>query len=185
MPVESGHLAAYAEYECEAAHQGFGGRDSEHCASKRGPALEPSGAIPSAPVGSGQRPPPRLREELGSSLEASVLARVRSIFYSYPPETIARWCGITVASARLYKSGRRKPSRTVLRLLTLHREERVLGAEWRGFRVVGNTIVDPQGSGVTPAQLEGYIIVMQFAAEMAKRNPEDRAQFYALLRSIG
>ena len=30
-----------------------------------------------------------------------MLARVRSIFYGYPAESIAAWCGITVATARL------------------------------------------------------------------------------------
>ena len=53
-------------------------------------------------------------------------ARPLSIFYGYPDQLIARWCGVSVATARLYKSGARKPSRQALRLFALYRDGRVL-----------------------------------------------------------
>lgn len=111
-----------------------------------------------------------------------MLARVRSIFYSYPAQVIAAWCGVTVAAARLYKSGRRKPSRAVLRLFTLYREERVLGPLWRGWIIREGTLVDPDGNATTQAQLRAYWLVMQYAAELAKRDPVEQERFYALLR---
>ena len=50
------------------------------------------------------RPSPRGQ---GSSVEEclAVPARPLSIFYGYPDQLIARWCGVSVATARLYKSG--------------------------------------------------------------------------------
>ncbi len=107
-----------------------------------------------------------------------------SIFYGYPPELIARWCGIAVSSARLYKSGARKPSRTVLRLFTLHRDARVLGPEWQGFKVEGGLISDPQGCTLTRGQLEAYSLILQFAAELARQSPQGQARYQALLRAL-
>jgi hypothetical protein len=111
-----------------------------------------------------------------------MLARVRSIFYSYPPEAIAAWCGITLATAKLYKSGRRKPSRTVLRMFTLHREESVLGSAWKGWRIRGKCIVDPEGNETTQAQLRAYWLIMQYASELARRDPDAYEHFQSLLR---
>jgi hypothetical protein len=94
---------------------------------------------------------------------------------------IAAWCGITVASARLYKSGKRKPSRTVLRMFTLHREERVLGTGWHGWRVRDGVIVDPEGNSTSASQLRAYALIVQFAAELAKRDPVEYERYRTLL----
>jgi len=59
------------------------------------------------------------------------------LFYGYAPELIVRWCGVSMQTALLYKSGVRKPSRQALRLFTLHRDGRVLGPEWREWSVSG------------------------------------------------
>jgi hypothetical protein len=87
-----------------------------------------------------------------------------------------------VATARAYKDGSRKPSRQALKLFSLHRQELVLGPEWRGFTIRGGTIVDPAGVATTRAQLEGYQIIMQWAAFIASRNPELQREFYDLLK---
>jgi hypothetical protein len=162
---------------------GIGVRDSEHCAQKWGSrdnnlATETRGRF-------GQRPLPYQRQELGiSSLEASTPAAARkfSIFHGYPPETIAQWCGVTVPTARLYKSGARKASRAVMRLFTLHRDGRVLGAEWVGWKSCKGVITDPDGNSTSMRQLRMYFFVMQYAAALAGRDPATQVEWYDLLK---
>jgi hypothetical protein len=92
---------------------GNGVRDSEHCALKWGTR---SNNLPSTGVGTVSDPYRELRQELGSSPEASVPSAVReikvlSIFYGYPAALVARWCGVSPATASLWKQNKRKPSR--------------------------------------------------------------------------
>lgn len=110
-------------------------------------------------------------------------ARPLSIFYGYPPELIARWCGVSVHTAYLYKIGKRKPSRQALRLFTLHRDEQVLGPEWRDWIIRKDRIVSPEGQETTLAQLNSYWLIIQYARELAYRDPESRDEFHRLLRS--
>ena len=91
------------------------------------------------------RPPPRTPRPLGPRT-------VLSIFYGYPDEVVAAWCGITAAAVRQYKTGKRKPSRTVVRLFMLHREGRVLGAQWKGWQVKPDSLVDPEGNETRPPE---------------------------------
>jgi len=105
-----------------------------------------------------------------------------SIFHGYPAELVAEWCGITVRSARAYKSGARKPPKPVVKLFLLHRDERVLTGKWRDWVVRGDTIVDPEGSATTRAQLHGYWLIMQYARDLAReRGPEGLEHFNKLL----
>jgi hypothetical protein len=39
-----------------------------------------------------------------------MLARVQLIFYSFPAHLIVRWCGVSPATASLWKLDKRRPS---------------------------------------------------------------------------
>jgi hypothetical protein len=127
---------------------------------------------------------PSLREQ-GSSTEECVAVPVTrlSIFYGYPEPLIARWCGVSVHTARLYKSGARKPSRQALRLFALHRDGRVLDDRWKGFAVRGDKLVDPQGQEFSPVQLEAHWLIVQLAHELARKDPRDFEEYRRILRS--
>lgn len=103
------------------------------------------------------------------------------LFYGYPPELIARWCGVSEHTALLYKTGARKPSRQALRLFVLHRDGRVLGPEWREWFVHKNKLVSPEGQETTQSQLNAYWLVMQLARELTEKDPEARQEFYPIL----
>ena len=60
---------------------------------------------------------------------------VSLLFYSYPPRVIAEWCGLTLHHAYRLKAGTTKPSKSVLKLFELHARGRVLGPDWKGWRV--------------------------------------------------
>jgi hypothetical protein len=105
-----------------------------------------------------------------------------SIFHGYPPQIIAEWCGVSLATAKLYKSGRRKASRAVLRLFTLHRDGRVLGSAWKGWKASKDAITDPDGNTTSVAQLRMYFFVMQYASALAARDPATQADWYAMLQ---
>jgi hypothetical protein len=124
----------------------------------------------------------QLRQEPGTSIEAPMAVHKFSIFYGYPPELIARWCGVTLDTAKLYKSGSRKASRAVLRLFTLHRDGRVLGAGWEGWRASEATIADPDGNVTSARQLMNYFFVMQFAAALAAQDPRTVREWHDLLK---
>jgi len=104
------------------------------------------------------------------------------VFYSYPADLIARWCGVSVATAAQWKRGARKPSRQALRLFSLHRDGRVLGEKWRRWKVVDDSIVDPAGNVTSLALLEGYAMIFQWVADIAARDPETQRQYYELLK---
>jgi hypothetical protein len=108
--------------------------------------------------------------------------KVLSVFYGYPAELIARWCGVAPATVTLWKQNKRKPSRQALRLFTLHRDNLVLGEPWRGYQLKGATIIDPEGNATSQAQLRAYWLIMQYAAELARRDPADYEHFRSLLR---
>jgi hypothetical protein len=107
-----------------------------------------------------------------------------SPFYGYPPKLIAEWCGVSVQTARAYKNGSKRPSRTVLKIFRLYKEGRVLGEAWEGWVVKNGVIFDPDGNGTTSQQLLAYWIVMQYAAELARSEREGSAAdgLRALLR---
>ena len=92
------------------------------------------------------------------------------LFYGYPPELIARWCGVSEQTALQYKTGVRKPSRQALRLFVLHRDGRVLGPEWREWSVQKDDLVSPEGQETTQGQLNAYWLIMQLARELARDN---------------
>ena len=109
-------------------------------------------------------------------------ARTPAIFYGYPVELIQEWCAVSKQTAYLYKIGARKPSRQALRLFTLHRDGRLLGKEWEGWHAKGDRLFDPEGNATTARQLRNYCLMMQFAHELARRDPDNRERFEAILR---
>ena len=84
---------------------------------------------------------------------------------------------------RLYKSGKRKPSRAVVRLFMLHRERRVLGVEWKGWLVKPDAIVDPDGNETSRTLLHNYFWIVQLARRLAyeRDDPRVHAEFERLL----
>lgn len=106
-----------------------------------------------------------------------------AIFYGYPVELIRDWCAVSRQTAYLYKIGARKPSRQALRLFTMHRDGRILGGDWDGWRVEKGCIFDPSGTATSVRQLRAYGLMMQFVHELARRSPADRDKFYEILRS--
>lgn len=106
---------------------------------------------------------------------------VFTIFHGYPAELVAEWCGISIASARLYKAGKRKPSKTVAMLFLLHRDRRVLGPQWRDWVIKAESI-DPDGNETSRSQLHNYFWIVQFARRLAyDREDGASAEFEKLL----
>jgi hypothetical protein len=95
-----------------------------------------------------------------------------SPFYGYPPKLIAAWCAVSVQTARAYKNGSKRPSRSAMRLFRLHREFKVLGEEWEGWQLREGGIVDPDGNVTTRQQLTAYWVIMQYAAALAREGRE-------------
>ena len=111
-------------------------------------------------------------------------ARPLSIFYGYPEQLVAQWCGVSVHTARLYKSGVRKPSRQALRLFTLHRDGRVLDQQyWRGYSVLKGKLVDPTGREFDAGQLNAHWLIVQLARDLASKDPRDLAEYWRILRT--
>ena len=92
---------------------------------------------------------------------------VFTIFHGYPAHLIADWCGVTLATARRYKSGKQKPPKPLAKLFLLHRDRQVLGPQWRGWIVKPEGIVDPDGNETSRSQLHNYFWIVQFARRMA------------------
>jgi hypothetical protein len=111
-----------------------------------------------------------------------VSARPLSIFYGYPPELIAQWCGVSVATARRWKRAG-GASRTALRLFALYRDGKVLDGHWPGWTAHNGVLTDPEGNSTSQTQLRAYWLVMQLAADLASRDPESRQRYWDLLRS--
>jgi hypothetical protein len=97
---------------------------------------------------------------------------VLSVFYGYPDELVARWCGITPTAVRQYKTGKRKPSRAVMRLFLLHRERRVLPIECKGWLVKLEGVVDPDGNETSWSQLHNYFWILQLARRLVYERPD-------------
>ena len=127
--------------------------------------------------------PSPLERKLGHKARSNSRATTSLLFYGYPPELVALWCGVGLSTARLYKSGARKPSRQALKLFTLHRDGRVLGPEWREWAVRKDKLVSPEGQETTQGQLNAYWLIMQLARELARNDSDAYEEFHRILRS--
>lgn len=108
--------------------------------------------------------------------------RTPEIFVGFPVELIQQWCAVSRSTAYQYKCGLRKPSRQALRLFMLHANGRVLGDDWKGWRVERGVIFDPEGMATSRRQLHAYGIMMQFAQSLASEHPTWRERYYDILR---
>lgn len=106
---------------------------------------------------------------------------VRGPLY-FTPEQLSEICGVTVRTAYRWKSGRDRIPRLALRLLALHTQRRVLGKEWDGWLINGNTLVDPEGQSTTQGQLRAYAHVYALCRELARQN--DKASVELLDRLV-
>jgi hypothetical protein len=104
-----------------------------------------------------------------------------TIFYGYSAALIARWCGVSLATAQRWKRTGSAP-RPALRLFTLYRDLRVLDEYWEGWRACKGVLTDPAGNSTTQTQLAGYAVIMQYAAELARRDPAAQEGFLHLLK---
>jgi len=105
-----------------------------------------------------------------------------TIFYGTPARVVADWCRVHINAAYQYKRGERVPNPQARRLFLLHREGRVLGDAWAGWRVHADRIVDPEGNVTAQAQLRAYSFVYQLAAELVREHPAARERFHRFLR---
>ncbi len=96
-----------------------------------------------------------------------------TVFRGYPAELVAELCGVSVDTAKRWKSGECAPSRPALRLFELHRKYKILSSPaWDGWEIKGGVLVDPEGNETTQGQLRAYYFVYQLVAELAKDSPE-------------
>lgn len=103
------------------------------------------------------------------------------LFYSFPPALIAEWCQITYQQATRLKRGECTPPKGTWRLFQLYSKHQVLTPEFRGWRVVGNKIIDPEGNATTAGQLRAYALMMQLMAELTRDDQAKRDRFREIL----
>ena len=95
-------------------------------------------------------------------------SNVISVFRFHGVEDIARWCGVSISTAKHYKNGTRKPSPQAVKLFHLYASRKVLGEHWQGWLVNGNELVNPEGGSFTQAQLQAYTFIWQLASMYAQ-----------------
>ena len=104
------------------------------------------------------------------------------MFYGIPESLIAEWACVSATYARLLKTGVRKPSRQVQRLVSLQRDERVLQGVWKGWICRRDKLVSPEGVEFDSGALRHHSLVMQFARELAARTGDrEYCRFWELL----
>lgn len=97
---------------------------------------------------------------------------ISSVFYGIPAELIADWCGVSLETARRWKTGQTQPSASALKLFVLYRDRKVLNKEWDGWLINRETLVDPEGNATTQGQLRAYAHVYALCQELARGNDE-------------
>lgn len=107
-----------------------------------------------------------------------------SVFAGYPAALLVRWCRVSAVTARLYKSGVRRPSKAVLRLFILHRDQQVLTEAWAGWRIAQDRLVSPEGVSLAQGQLRAYQQVYALAYELARRGSADRERLDRIVAAV-
>jgi hypothetical protein len=82
------------------------------------------------------------------------------MFYGYPAELVAEWCGVALWTAYAYKTGRLKRSKSAAKLFLLHRDRWILPPEWRGWMVTQYAIVDRERNETSCVLLQNYFLVL-------------------------
>lgn len=93
------------------------------------------------------------------------------IFYGVPAETISQLCGVTLRQARAYKRGTAHVHASVIQLVTLHIEGRILDESWAGWSAREGNLNDPEGRSTSQSMLRAYAFVWQLARELAAKDP--------------
>ncbi len=93
------------------------------------------------------------------------------IFYGVPAEIISEVCGVTLRQARAYKRGTAQAHASVIQLVTLHTEGRILGDAFAGWQTRGAELMDPEGHRTSQSMLRAYAFVWQLARELARQDP--------------
>lgn len=75
------------------------------------------------------------------------------------------------STARSYKNGNRRPARSVVRLMHLWREGRILGPEWKQWAIRGDQMVSPEGMSFSQGHLRAYTTCMQLLFELTRGQP--------------
>jgi hypothetical protein len=91
---------------------------------------------------------------------------VCNLFYGHSVEEIMRVCVVSKATAQHFKRGSRPPSPQARRLWWLHLHGRILGSEWRRFRVYKNSLVDEAGNEYLEDEIASIPFLHQQIAEL-------------------
>lgn len=76
---------------------------------------------------------------------------------------------MSVRTAEHYKAGRRRPSKRVLKLFRLHRDKKILGAEWHGHSVAKDRIYGPNGDFIRPSDIVMWALIWHVLSEKDPR----------------
>jgi hypothetical protein len=115
---------------------------------------------------------------------------VSSIFYGFSALQLSMWCLVDEATAMRWKRGEEDPSPQALQLFKLHRDGRVLGPEWRGWRVVAAQLIDPENQSTTQGQLRAYFVNYQLLHKLMRKldivdEQEARAEYLRAMELAG
>jgi hypothetical protein len=92
-------------------------------------------------------------------------------------------CAVKKATAQHYKRGTRVPCPPAKRLWNLHVQGRILGPDWKGYRVHRNELVDPDGLVYTAGEIATILFLHAQMAELRKQL--DRARYVDSLSELG
>lgn len=119
---------------------------------------------------------PRLREGVAVSGSSPGRKKPTNLaFYGIPAATIAQVCGVALSTARSYKNGTRRPSRAVVTLIQLWKDGRMLGPEWKGWRVHKGELISPENQVLRQGQVRAFVTCMQLLYEVTRGHTEYRA----------
>jgi hypothetical protein len=122
------------------------------------------------------------------SLSEGAVSKSKTYFqelcYGCNVDLIAEWCGVDIKTARHFKAGTRRPGRQAQELFLLHRDGRILPAEWEGFSFRGGRLFDPYGKELTHGILRAYPIALQLLRALARGNASATRDIDALLHSM-
>ena len=96
------------------------------------------------------------------------------MFYGYPAALIAEWCSVAVSTTYAYKTGHLKPSKPAAKLFRLHRDRMVLTADWKGWFVTREAIIDPEGNETPRNLVRNYYLMLQYCRELARRTGDEQ-----------
>lgn len=109
---------------------------------------------------------------------------VNLVFYGVPAFVIAEVCGVAMSTARSYKNGNRRPARSVVRLMQLWKDGRILGPEWKQWTVRGSDLISPEGVVLSQGTVRAYTTCMQLLYEVTRGQPYLRHQIEAAFATM-